>query len=331
MSHQTLKMSLGFIAVVALVLVLSGSAWANVVIDGSGHGASYDITTGAHTSPDIRNDSGVLNGTLNQSGDATVTGNVRLGYGQYSAEGETDIYNISGGTVNTSSFHLMSENQAFAAGCSGLLSISGGTFTTTDTNPQWGGQGAKATIAVSGTGTFNWDVTPGYNLWAQTDQHFEVTGGNATMNFGLNFYFDNGNRAIGGMKFTLTNSTGRISTIWVKGTSYDFDLSNVGNVGKIDVSEAEIGLVTINQKFDLLKIDQSRDIKVPVADGLITGANRLLKNDAERLAWSLSVVPNKDNLGYDVLELKALAPEPATMALLAIGGLGMLIRRRRRS
>jgi hypothetical protein len=320
-------MSLGFIAVVAVALVLAGNASAAYYIDVGGLAGSpfaispVSFSTGSYTYVDIRSGGG----TLNQTGGA-VSGWLRLGYANQDPTGSSDIYNISGGTY-TGDCKIGQDGGTFTgSGIHATLNISGtGSVTVNSADMQLGGGGAgvTATLNVSDSGVFNANAPGSASRW-QNNGYVNVTGGNASVGF-RNVYFGGGEK-IGGMTFTLNNSNPSkfISAIVDTASDYNFDLSHTGvtgDAGKILIV-APYGLVTIGQTFDLLKISAAKDILLP-AD-----PNTLL-NASDAGLFSLALVTNVG--GYDILQATALTPEPATMALLAIGGLGMLIRRRRKS
>jgi len=324
-----MKKLAGLMAVAMVgVVALSGSAWANVIINGTGYGLTHTISSGSHSNVDIRNDSGFLSGTLNQTGGA-ITGSLRLGYGLWSADGETDIYNLSAGTMSaTADQNLGSEGGAFNSATVVELNVSGtGAFSNNGSTMRLGdggGSGVTATVTVSDEGIF--DVN-GYLQFGDGNSYFEVTGGDATISVEAPWMGGNsgaGNYAVGGFDFNVDN-TG-ISPIAVGNN--DLDLSNAGNAGVIDMELLGGYTPAQDQVFDIMTTPEGKQIFLPGG-----GANALL--DAGDVGtWSLAVVTEAGQV--DKLQATYLlssappVPEPASAVLVFLGFGAVASRLRRR-
>jgi hypothetical protein len=251
--------------------------------------------------------------TVNQSG-GTVTVGSEFKLNGWSSGSGNQTYNLSGGSVTATSAGGDRFQLSAHAGVAALMKVSGtGQLSFAGNCPvgNWTGGTGSGTLEISGSAVVN--QTTGEFQMGLSDSYVKVTGGLATINLGQ---FRTDGHAIGGFVFTLdANGTNISPLVFASG---DINLSSAGNAGKIDIATSGFS-PTAGQTFDLMSIPQAGTISVPGG-----GVNALL-NAGDTTDWSLSVVT--DVGGKDILRLTAL-PEPATMVLLAIGGVGMLLRRR---
>jgi hypothetical protein len=300
-------MSLGFIAVVALVLGAALPAWADIAWNGIwAAGPKNSSTTVSFATLDY-NGSNLPNVINQTAGDVTVTGDFRVDHSS-----GTTTYNLSGGSLT------FSKNSPYGmgggSGINFVMNVSGtATFNcTTSGDKYFGDWGGGGTATWNFTGTGNLSLT-GNVQFGQGNSYLKVTGGGHMIN--MTTVQTNGH-AIGGLTFTLDSSAGHISPINV-GSGW-FELA--GSAGLVDIATSGFSPY-VGETFDL--------IKIPTAGGISTPSNvaNNLLNAGDTTDWKLTLVEGEG--GKDILRLTALTPEPATMALLAIGGVGMLIRRRR--
>lgn len=208
-----------------------------------------------------------------------------------------------------------------------LILTTGGSLTTT----------GNVTISNSNVGTFEIDGTGTFsnsgndfivgNGTAAGNGTFKITGSAATIN-------------IGGMK--ANNSGVPDSKLWlVMGTTGISPINaafadGVGSTGRIDlVADLSAYTITGLSSMTLMNIaGTAKQGTFAVAAGAITkGATTLTlgTNSASLTAGQYFIDYDKGTGSNDVVLSVNLIPEPSSMGLLALGGLGLLLRRKRSS
>jgi len=160
-------------------------------------------------------------------------------------------------------------------------------------------------------------------------------------NFDLNLIFSRGGNAaldetwtvslFGGANWSDTNGDAADFFIFEAGGNDSISVRPIfvgGGVGQYTVLSTKGGTVNYG------------DTGVTITEGARTGNNMFglafaitdLKDGAGTALTNSTVIEGLDFDGFnsDIGNISAVVPEPATMSLLAIGGIGVLVRRRRR-
>jgi len=220
--------------------------------------------------------------------------------------GGNGILNISGGDVIANEGFIISNN----ADATGTVNMTGGTLTvhaSSDPDPKrW--YRKMLTIGDSGPGTFNMDggaVTVDMDMWlafrATSSGNLNMTGG--TIDVAGSIYLD-------------YNIHGSVTGIWGAGAAPGAIQLDGGVITASDLVMTADGSLDLTEGKMILDGDDTLAVWEYVDAGLITGYG------------------SADNVrvGYDVRNdetiLVAVIPEPATLALLGLGGLLSLRRRR---
>lgn len=246
-------------------------------------------------------------------GTITNTSELQMAFEEHA--GTVITYALSGGSMTSSGDTNIGSNNGPNFGTFTLAVSGTGTYTGSATARigDGGGAGAISVLDVSGSGTLTLND---YIQFGDGNSFFKVTGGSASIYLKKPWTGNNngtGVFAVGGLDFTLDANGTNISPI-VCGDN--FDLSNVNNAEVVDMALSGGYEPDQDQVFDI--ITSTGTIFVPGGD-----ASNLL-NAGDVGTWSLAIVG-----GSDKLQATYLLPEPATMALLGLGGLGLLLRRRR--
>lgn len=246
--------------------------------------------------------------------------------GAYSS-GETPQVNITTETAIANEFGLGSTY----VGSYATLSMTGGSLTTGDFMKLGGYAGSET--ASSGTVTQSvGSVSVG------TDLHIGYWGGTST-NVGQ-YTISSGSLSVS--DYTLIGAdTARNGTLTVSGTTSSISLGSLYMNGTMEfiLNDTTTGVTkvvgtTLNQNNTIQKLTGM--ISVNDLDRTNTLGDKIdilqLTNETTIDYSSLSIDNSNWELTSDgnTLQIEYVVPEPATMMLLGIGGIGVLIRRRRR-
>lgn len=297
---STKTMTKANLLTVVIALTLATAAAPGATWDGGGDGVTWSdrFNWSGDTVPGGGSDIGI-------SGPATITLNTRA-----PSSGNFDGWGFGTGvTVNITS------TGAFYGGRSGggepvatgaaIVNVNGGTFSSSYFN--WNG------LTINASGAANVSVSGGRDYNAnQRNGTLSLTGSVATVNakhYDSNHWFDFHDgfdtrfvADVNGVSTIIFNSNGQSRGLII-GSQADLyiDLTALTTTGTWTLINADQGLGA-NEKF------------VEHISGVPTG-------------WTAAVT--YDTANSDVL--LTVVPEPATMALLAVGGLGALARHRRRA
>ena len=299
-------------------------------------------------------------GTLNVNTGGTVNGNiVSLGYG-----GGTAVVNLSGGTLNADKIYTAGNTPGVLNLNGGTLSSAG---TGSTVNNPWIGSNVVLNVQNSGvtlsapTGTIALAASPFLQGTGSTGGVTVTGGGTVTMS-GVNTYtgattVQSGTLALGGGSSPATISASSLLTVNSGGT---FDISAITTTpttlngltisgGTINVAMDGSGHVSNIVLNAAATVSGSNTINFAAASGvtaLTPGTYTLLadatgglagtflfgnRNNAENYAIGSNnyLLSLQNSNTAETLQVSAV-PEPATLGLFALGGLGLLLASRKR-